>query len=217
MIINRDELQEICSIVYRRNELQKKRNSARSRIRRLDKLITSKRNKLKKQKLLLLADKDKNKFYKKLIALKDVGKGSWPDFGSHRDFNAFMHTMQRSAEETYLNANRQLEVYGHKYNHYYPAKYDKQSLHSLKTEIQKAEMERATAMYEIMLHTEETSKRLKRLLKKNGVRQRSDGSGGVDYLAYDKQEGTQTIMTRICKEEIERIAFDASVEKELGI
>lgn len=219
--MNKNDLQEICLIVNKRNELQKVRNSARHRVIRLEKIIRSKQIKAERRKLELLADKKTNKFYKRLKTIKSMPASYFPDYDSRRAHNAFFEQYHRGAEQTYINATEELnEEYKYRRAHV-PNKHDKSSLHHLKMVMQKAIAEREMAKYEIMMHTEETTKRLRRLLKKNGIQQRSDHNGGVSSLIYEEEyvaddDGIRLKTRRISAEKIREIAFDASIELELS-
>ena len=219
MSINSNDLREICLIVNKRNELQKVRNSARTKAVRLNWILTSKREAAKRKKLETLASKDTNKYYKLLRKFQEHSNNHFPDFDSKRAFNDFMHQFHCSAEKTYLEASKELQN-DFKYRLNHPKKYDNISLHTVKMELQKVKAEREMAKYEIMLHTNKTTKKLRQLLKKNGMQQRSDGSGGVSSLVYNRklthEDGQlRAELTRIDANKIKEIAFDASIEKEL--
>lgn len=220
MSINQDDLQEICLIVNKRNELQKVRNSARHRVIRLANIISSKQRLNKMRKLELLADKNTNKYYKRLRKFAGTPQSTFPDHDTAHAFGEFMNKFHRSTETSMLNAENELSKMRCMRRAHLPEKHEKTTLHHLKMLKQKAIAEREMAKYDIMVHTEETTKKLRRLLKKNGMLQRSDDNGGVSHLVYNKHYTDDTgskraEMAHILADEIKQIAFDATVEKEL--
>lgn len=212
-MINEQELQRICEIINKRNELQKKRGSARHKVLYYDDIIRSRHRLAKKKKLERQADKERNPHVKALRVMNEVHQNHKYEM---RDtwcaVNDAISMLSRDAGNSIRSAEKQLEQeYMFRVTH--PKKHDKTPLHKLKTIKQKYIAEREMASYEIMQHTEDTTLELRRLLKKNGMTLRTDSNGGYSHIAYNNEDGERKF---IHSDKIKQLAFNATVENELA-
>ena len=207
-----DEIREICVMVHRRNELQDKRNHYRFKMCRFNNILNSKRNKNKLKEFEKRADIGRNPMYKahrEMMNLfyKNSSNMSGDTYSSLRNG---LDQFRVDADHDSISAKKQLEDQGWKYKVDHPKKYDKIKLSEVRAEAQKNKAHYEMIKYEIMEYTNKTTKRLRNLLSKNGLRLRMDNGKIMAILGSDEY--------RLSRERIADIAADSIIDKEvLGV
>ena len=207
--MNNEDLSEICIIVQKRNDIQRRRVSAINKINYLSKIILSKRRTAEKKKLKKIADPETNTpavFHRKLS--NDVTDKMFTHYHRKREYLDVLSNMKEDAQRQINVAKVELNSYKYTNIPHYPAKYDKIKMHKLNTQLQKAKMEKEIAMHESMQHTEDTSLKLRRFLKTNNLKLIWNGNGSVDAIR-DKDGEYYGL------KQIKEIAFEANANKDL--